>query len=643
MRAFFGLGGVLARLHPHYEFRASQLEMAQAVEAAFKEKRHLIVEAGTGTGKTLAYLLPSLLSGRRVVVSTGTKNLQEQLFYRDLPFLLGALQQEGLGEFRVAYMKGRNNYVCRQKLADTVEPNSTTLVALREWVQSTETGDRAELLFLAETSGPTIWDRLDARRDTCTGQKCQEYERCFITTMHRKALEADVVIVNHHLLFADLALKRAGSPGAGVLPNYDALIFDEAHEIEDTAAQYFGVAVSNYRLADLASDCEALFRTGPGSMELHGALGRLERNSDTFFALLPGADGRQGFIGRADFRADHQAVCENLFSAFDGLRSALETLPPPIGADAQRCLERCLELRAELEFLLTNESNNFVFWIEGRGRGIFLQATPIDVATLLDEQLFGEIDTVVLTSATLSVGGSLEFVRRRLGLRYARDRILESPFDYTSQALLYLPQNLPDPRQSDFSDAAANEVIRILEATSGRAFVLFTSYAQMEQVYEQVSGKIRFPLLLQGSAPRTALLDRFRGLPGAVLFATNSFWQGVDVPGEQLSCVIVDRLPFGVPTDPVLMARSRRIDEDGGNSFFDYQTPGAVLALKQGFGRLIRSRSDRGVLALLDPRIRTKSYGSLFLESLPAYRTTSDVAEVERFMRNEEHVRSHRG
>lgn len=641
MRAFFGPGGVLGRLHPHYEFRTSQLEMASAVEAAFQERRHLIVEAGTGTGKTMAYLLPALLSGRRVVVSTGTKNLQEQLYYKDVPFLLDALKQHGLPEFRVAYMKGRTNYVCREKLGDTPDVD----IRIREWEKTTLTGDRAELSFLRE-SNSTMWNAIDARRETCTGQECPEFERCFITSMHRQAMEADLVIVNHHLLFADLALKRTGIPGAGVLPPYDALIFDEAHEIEDVAAQYFGTSVSNFRIADLTQDCEALFRKGTGSPELHAAIRRLEHHSEIFFGLLPAGDGRQGFTDREAFRELHAIACANLFASLDGLRAALETLPPPRHRDAQRCIERTLELRAELEFLIETETNSFVFWIERRGRGIHLQATPIDVSTLMEERIFSDLSTVVLTSATLSVGGSMEFVRRRLGLRYARDRVLESPFDYAEQALLYLPRDMPDPRQPRFADTAAAEIIRLLEATSGRAFVLFTSYAQMEQVYERVCGKVRFPLLLQGAAPKTALLDRFRATPGAVLFATNSFWQGVDVPGDQLSCVIVDRLPFAVPSDPVVMARSRKIDEEGGNSFFDYQTPGAVLALKQGFGRLIRSRSDRGVLALLDPRIRTKNYGSLFLESLPAYQITSDLAEVERFMREEAkqaNVRSHRG
>jgi len=645
MYNFFGPNGVLAKVHPQYEFRRSQLEMAQAVESSFAEKRHLIVEAGTGTGKTLAYLLPALLSGRRVVVSTGTKNLQEQLYFKDVPFLLGVLGDRGL---KVAYMKGRSNYLCRQKLRDAIDTDPL-LEKLRGWETSTEMGDRAELSFLPESGGTALWDRVDARRETCTGEHCPEFERCFITTMRRRAVEADLIIVNHHLLFADLALKRTGIPGMAVLPSYSAVIFDEAHEIEDVAAQYFGVNVSNYRVEDLTGDCERLFSKGLGTPELHGAIRRLEQNSEAFFALLPGVEGRQGFTEREDFADAHAAICNNLFSSLEGLHSALATLPPaPPGIagqtaareDAQRCLERTLELRSELEFLLKNDSDNFVFWIEHRHRGIFLQATPIDVSTLLEERLFQEMDTVVMTSATLSVGGSMEFVRRRLGVRYARDRVLESPFDYESQALLYLPHDLPDPRQPNFSDRAAEEVIRLITATEGRAFVLFTSYSQMDQVYDRVRGKVRFPLLLQGTAPKTVLLDRFRNQPGAVLFATASFWQGVDVPGEQLSCVIVDRLPFAVPTDPVVMARSRRIDEDGGSSFLDYQVPGAVLALKQGFGRLIRSRSDRGVLALLDPRIRTKPYGGLFLESLPAYRVTSDIAEVERFMKKD--VRSHR-
>ncbi len=659
MRAFFGPGGVLSRSHAHYEFRTSQLEMAQAVEAAFREKRHVMVEAGTGTGKTLAYLLPALLSGRRTVVSTGTKNLQEQLFRKDVPFLLETLAGRGIRDLKVCYMKGRANYLCRQKLYDLqlaphlpmeLDPHAALLQKIRAWDESTEMGDRAELAFLPEgTQNDALWRGIDARRETCTGQECPQFDRCFITAMHRRAVESDLIIVNHHLLFADLALKRTGNRGVSLLPSYSAVIFDEAHEVEEVAGQYFGTSVSNYRVDDLANDCEALFGKGSGSPELHAAVRRLEHNAEVFFGLLAGPEGRVGFTEREEFRSEHGASCANMLSSLEGLHSALASLPPAppesrsaVREETRRCIERALELRAELEFLLENNTSSFVFWIERRGRGVFLQATPVDVSTLLEEHLFADTDTVVMTSATLSVGGSMDFVRRRLGLRYARDYVLESPFDYGSQAILYLPHDLPDPRHSRFSDRASDEVVRLLEATGGRAFVLFTSYAQMDLVYAQVAGRVKFPLLVQGTAPKTALLDAFRSRPGAVLFATSSFWQGVDVPGEQLSCVIVDRLPFAVPTDPIVMARSRRIDEDGGNAFLDYQIPGAVLALKQGFGRLIRARTDRGVLALLDPRIRTKPYGGLFLESLPGYRVTSDLLEVERFMRKEANVRSHR-
>ncbi len=650
MRSFFGPGGLLSRAHPHYEHRTGQLEMAQGVEAAFRERRHFVVEAGTGTGKTLAYLLPALLSGKRVVVSTGTKNLQEQLFYKDVPFLTKILAQQGIPDVRVSYMKGRSNYLCRQKLYDfdahpalsiSEDFDAGPLPMLREWEKTTETGDRAELTGLPE-SGPAaaLWRRLDARREACTGQRCAQFDRCFITQMHRKALESDLVIVNHHLLFADLALKQTEIPGLGVLPDYNAAIFDEAHEIEDTAGQYFGVALSNFQVEDLARDCETVEMKGNGTPELHGAIRRLGRNAEIFFASLPSTDGRQGFSERERYLEEHRESYLGLLSALGGIRSALEMLPER-SEDVHRYIGRALELAGELEFLVdpeAGETDNFVFWIERRGRGTTLQATPIDVSSLLESRLFDRVETVVLTSATLAVSGTMEFVRRRLGLRYARERVLDSHFDYPTQALLYLPNELPDPRSSGFVDDAADEVVRLLKATHGRAFVLFTSYAQMNQVYERVRGRVKFPMMMQGTAPRTALLDRFRSEKGSVLFATASFWQGVDVPGEQLSCVIIDRLPFAVPTDPVVVARSRRIEEDGGNAFFDYQVPAAVLALKQGFGRLIRSRTDRGVLALLDSRIRTKNYGGLFLESLPGYRTTSDFAEVEKFMGKGLHV-----
>jgi len=661
MRAFFAPGGWLARTHARYEFRSGQLEMAQLVEAAFREKRHLLVEAGTGTGKTLAYLVPALLSGRRVVVSTGTKNLQEQLFYQDIPFLERHLNRP----LRVCYMKGRNNYLCRQKLYELSATGAAALVEdpaelalLREWEPRTPTGDRAELASLPESS--PLWPHLNARRETCTGQKCPQFERCFLTLMHQRALESDLVIVNHHLFFADLALKRREVPGLGVIPDYRAVIFDEAHDLEEVASQYFGLSVSNYRLEELARDCEQTLRLKDcGKPELFQAARRVRERAERLFALLEGEEGRFGFEQRDQFRDESQS--NRYATAYAALSGALEGLESALAAlrdkpeEVHALIRRAAEARADLAFLLEGDDRHYVYWIERRGRGTFLQATPIDVAAILSEALFDQVETCVLTSGTLAVGGSFEFVKRRLGIQYARERALDSHFDFPRQALLYIPPELPDPRRPEFAERAAREVCRILKATRGRAFVLFTSYQQMFQVYEMVSQQLpalcrggarpartgeglKYTLLVQGDAPRSALLDRFRREPHPVLFATASFWQGVDVPGEQLSCVIIDRLPFAVPTDPVVAARLRVIQEDGGNPFLEYQVPQAVISLKQGFGRLIRSRTDRGVLAILDTRILTKNYGTIFLESLPDYRSTRQIGEVERFMEPAGHV-----
>ena len=654
MREFFAPHGWLARAHPRYEFRAGQLEMAELVEAAFREKHHLLVEAGTGTGKTLAYLVPALLSDRRVVISTGTKNLQEQLFYQDIPFL-----ERHLGRrLRVSYMKGRNNYLCRQKLHELSAPATAGLVRqreelalLREWEPRTETGDRAELAWLPESSA--LWPHLNARRETCTGQKCPQFERCFLTLMHQRAVESDLLIVNHHLFFADLALKASAAnrvPGLGVLPDYRAVIFDEAHELEEVASQYFGLIVSNYRLEELVRDCEQTLRLkaaqeGAASEneshtpQLFRAAHRVGERAAVLFGLLAGEQGRFAFDMHQEF-ADPDGKLE---SAHAGLADALEALESALAAlpdkpeEVHALARRAAELRRELRFLLEGNDPGYVYWIERRGRGTFLQATPIDVAPILSAALFEQVETCALTSATLAVAGSFEFVTRRLGIRYAHQRVLESHYDFHRQALLYIPPELPDPRRPEFLERAAQEVCRILQATRGRAFVLFTSYQQMHQIYQRAAARLqatglKYPLLVQGEAPRTALLERFRSEANPVLFATASFWQGVDVPGEQLSCVVIDRLPFAVPTDPVVAARLRLIGEEGGNPFLEYQVPQAILALKQGFGRLIRSRADRGLLAILDTRILTKNYGTIFLESLADYRTTREFAEVERFM-----------
>ena len=643
MLEVFGPDGLIAAAHPDYEYRPGQVEMARAVMRAFEEKRHLIVEAGTGTGKTLAYLVPAVaaaLGGNgRVIISTGTKNLQEQLMEKDIPFLQNVLPKP----FAATYMKGRNNYLCLNRLARA--QSAPVLDGLDEvdyfeevsqWSRETEIGDRAELSNLPESL--SFWRHIDARSESCLGQKCPEYDACFITRMRTRAQEADIVVVNHHLFFADLSLRN-GNYGS-VLPDYTAVILDEAHLVEEVASEYFGAQVSNYQIDDLVRDLGMLtIEDAEVDQELTHSVARMSRFADNFFMGFRdgrGDDGRYPIIPGTFARRKSSGEMEatplgELYMALEGAIARAETTldavkdKPP---EMENLVRRLRELRFELEFIVTGTDKKFVYWLERRNRGVFLRASPIDVAGLLQDKLFEEVPTVVLTSATLSSGGNFSFIRDRLGLDTADDLIASSSFDYESQAILYLPARMPDPRDRNWGSAAADEVIRILNATEGRAFVLSTSLAGMQFLFENVWAEIDYPCLVQGSASKSQLLKKFRETPNAVLFATSSFWQGVDVRGEQLSCVIIDKLPFAVPTDPIVAARQRSIEDSGGSSFYEYSVPHAIITLKQGLGRLIRSTTDRGVLAILDPRLRTKGYGRTFLQSLPPCKVTSRIDDL---------------
>ncbi|MEO8574988.1 MAG: ATP-dependent DNA helicase [Pyrinomonadaceae bacterium] len=642
----FGTDGLIAKFHDHYEHRPGQIKMAEEIVRAFEEKRHLIVEAGTGTGKTLAYLVPAIAAAlatkKRVVISTGTKNLQEQLMEKDIPFLQKVLPKK----FSAAYMKGRSNYACLYRISKAEHQpilggldEMDHFDEVRRWTQISKIGDRRELTTLPDDI--SFWSRVNARSEICLGQKCPDFEPCFITRMRARAEDADIVIVNHHLFFADLSVR--GNQYGRVIPDYSAVIFDEAHLIEDIAADYFGVQVSNFQIDELVRDSDTLPITDSvATRELTKIAAKIIGLSEQFWIRFTQArfDGRYPIL--EDVFSYRTKTGDNaptqVGEAYHFLDEALGRLVSTIDRfadtvpEVESLVRRTKQTRADLDFVVHQAEKNYVYWLERRGKGMFLRASPVDVSEMLRDKLFEKVETCVLTSATLSSAGSFNFVRERLGLDTAKTNVLHasSSFDYENQAIIYLPKAMPDPRTPEFTQMAAGEIVKILQVTDGRAFVLATSNASMNALYELVSSRVGFPCFVQGSMSKTGLLDKFRETPNAVLFATASFWQGVDVQGEQLSCVIIDKLPFAVPTDPIVAARSRFIEENGGKSFFEYSVPQAVISLKQGIGRLIRSKTDRGVIAILDPRLRTKGYGKDFLSSLPRMRITSDLSEVER-------------
>jgi ATP-dependent DNA helicase DinG len=641
VEAAFVNDGVLARAVDQFEPRAGQRAMALAVAETLSAGGILLAEAGTGTGKTLAYLVPAILSRQRVLVSTGTKNLQEQIYFKDLPVL-----REALGvPFKAAYMKGRANYLCLHRLdqlrASPAVPHDFVSM-VDEWRRDTETGDRAELRDLPEDSA--TWHDVSATADTCLGNDCPQYHECYVTRMRQRAAESDVVIVNHHLLCADASVRQ--SSYGEVIPECHYAVLDEAHQLEDVATQYFGIAVSNYRVDDLVRDGERALNLGSvddADGGLRRSLRRVDDHAREFFGRLAMSRQSRAAYGEERLRIGPDwfgDLIDDGLGLISGLDAAERDLSRAAGTgtggsvaneEAATLARRAAELRGNLSFLLEAANPSFVYFLETRNRGVFLRAAPIDVAAIIREQLLDRMRATVLTSATLTVEGSFDYVKRRLGAEDAAELKVPSEFDFSEQAILYLPRQMPPPRSPDYGEAVAREVLDLLQRTAGRAFVLFTSYAMLRSVRDRLELDLPYPLIVQGTAPRSALLAQFRATPHAVLLATSSFWQGVDVVGEQLSCVIIDKLPFASPGDPITAARIEAINAEGGDAFQDYQVPLAILAMLQGLGRLIRHRGDRGVLAVLDPRLRTMGYGRRFLDSFPPAPVTQDPGAVSRF------------
>ena len=618
MREVFGKDGSLARVLDAYEAREEQADLAAAVAEALAEGRHLLAEAGTGTGKSLAYLVPALASGRRVVVATATKALQEQLLTKDVPFAAAALGRE----VNVAVLKGRQNYLCRSRLQGFAllggslfarPEDGRAFESMRPWIDSTATGDRAELDVEPSVG---LWSELAVGSDRCLGRTCAFVGTCFSEAARERASHADLVIVNHALYFADLGLRERRD-GAGVLPEHDAVVFDEAHRLEETAATWLGGRVSGAGLHRLARDVDRACRETSVPVPAR-ALDRVGHRADRLLdAVCPGS-------GRTRLRRPPVTECRELVECLGELSAALTGENDELDALVARAMQVAVDVEAcadpgELERVVWAEPDA-VAW------------APVDVSRPLRERLWDGGPTAILVSATLGTGSDFGFVRDRLGLRDAAELRVGSPFRFDEQALLFLPDGLPDPRSEGALERVAEEAAALCELSSGRALVLTSSYRALDAIAARLQGRLPFDVLVQGDAPRERLLERFSRDVDSVLVATATFWQGVDVPGEALSLLVIDKLPFPAPGDPLVEARCERIGAEGGDWFSDYSLPAAVLQLRQGFGRLIRSHRDRGVVAILDPRIRTRPYGRVFLDALPPCRVVSDREEVGVFL-----------
>ena len=624
-----GADGPFAREVPGFVPRAVQQAMAVAVAAAIEDRHALIAEAGTGTGKTFAYLVPALLSGKRVIVSTGTKALQDQLFHRDLPRVRSVLG----ARLSSALLKGRANYLCLHRLEQArsdgrfaTREQVAQLQVVQAWSTSTKSGDRAELAELPEDS--PLWPRVTSTTENCLGSECPMFGDCFVVKARRAAQEADLVVVNHHLLFADLAIKQEGF--GEILPGAQAFVLDEAHQIPELAGQFFSITLTARQLTELASD--TLAECG----SVTGALGTLQPLIE---AITPAVRRLRLALDRFPAKAAFIAIDSDaeVGRELETLRIALDELGNGLAAHAERSRgldavhERALQMGARLAHLRDSGARDSVHWYELSAHGFALHATPLDLSGPLRELREQSHAAWIFTSATLSIAGRFDHFARQLGLDDPHSLCLDSPFDYARQGLAYLPPGLPDPNTPDYTAKMIDAVLPVLEASCGRAFLLFTSHRALRRAAELLEGRLAFPLFVQGSAPRHQLLSGFRESGNGVLLGAASFWEGVDVAGEALSVVVIDKLPFAAPDDPVLVARLEVLRESGLNPFVEWQIPNAVIALKQGAGRLIRDINDRGVLVLCDPRLTTRGYGRTFLNSLPAMPRTRDIVQVMDF------------
>jgi ATP-dependent DNA helicase DinG len=630
-----GPQGPLARVIEGFESRREQQRMADWVGETLAARGMLAIEAGTGTGKTFAYLVPALLSGRQVIISTGTRTLQDQLFHRDLPTVSKALGRP----VRVALLKGRANYLCRHRL-DLAEsmpalpgmesPAARTLARIRRWARHTTAGDLSEIASLRDTD--PAWAAVTSTRDNCLGTECPEFSRCHVVAARREAQAADIVVVNHHLLLADLALKDEGF--GELLPGAEAVILDEAHQVPEIAAQFFGRSMSSRQAAAFARDALA---------ELAHAGHAQESNRKPIAALESALAGAQLALAGQGERIEWEALPQGFLAALEEMREALGQAATEFATldeedpGLRQCARRAGALRQTLQALLDEDGAGGLRWAEAAGRGFSISFTPFEVATRLGELMRSQGGAWIFTSATLAVGDDFSHFLGRIGATGAQSVRIDSPFDFERQAMLYLPPGMPDPASRDFTARVVETALPLVEAAGGRSFLLFTSHRALREaarILEAMPGFTRrYPLLVQGEAPRESLLKRFRELGNAVLLGTASFWEGVDVRGHALALVVIDKLPFAAPEDPLLKARLEGIRRRGGNPFREFQLPQAVLALKQGFGRLIRDREDFGVVAICDPRLRTRGYGAMFLAALPPARVVTAAAEAAGFLR----------